>query len=119
VAKSKLDKVQDKATGIAVKIVEKMGGNLLNKTSPKSLVKGLRLLMKLYGTDACRRQIIKGIEHTFKDSLKANPSLTTDDLYQNFMADEGNYPEIVTVLNDLGLGEEHIKVIAGQVKEGR
>jgi hypothetical protein len=115
----RFERLQRKAEAKINKVATKVLGPALRKMPPVQLANLLRVQMRMYGVDACRAQVIKGIEQVFEENLEQNPKLTVDELVKGYMTGDESLPELLAVQKELGLEESHIRALAKEAKGGK
>lgn len=103
--------LSDKIVNRAVKTAHKPLRKLLAKASRKDKFIILRSMVGLVSVEEIRRKVITGFEGEFRRKLEDNPSITVQELIQEYL-DE---PEAVGLFKDLGMGEEHLRAMAKNV----
>lgn len=85
----------------------------LGSRSLANISKVIRGLVAVAGVDKVRKQLIKGIEDDLKRAIRKDPSATVDSLIREAV----NTPDYMALLKDLGMDEEHLRLLATEALE--
>ena len=96
---------------IAPKVEKEYGGGSLN-----NVAKGLRASVKLIGVKVMRDRIIKAIEGDFKKAAKGKEP---EEAVTKLIRDATTADEYMALLDDIGMDESHLNVLAGEALEKR
>ena len=93
---------------IAPQVEKELGSKSLAYVS-----KVIRGLIAVAGVDKTRKQVIKSIEDDLKRAIRKDPSATVDSLIREAV----NTPDYMALLKDLGMNEEHLRLLATDALE--
>ena len=74
----------------------------------------LRGFIAIEGVDKVRKKLIKGIEGDLRRAVRKNPQATVEELILSATEE----PEYMTLLDDLGMNIEHLRVLAREALKG-